>query len=915
MAPPVSPGPRRGRRHERRLQPSRSGNVPAHERGRASDDDVGRRSRHRTPGHDPSAHNAEQLVQTEVDAARHRLHAVVEEDEPSHEELEASNEVSQSANEELRSTLEELETAREELQSMNEEPQTVAQENRHEVDELGQLSNDLTNFLAAADIATIFLDRELRITRFTPTVTALFDVVAADRGRPISDLTNRLGHDGLATDAAEVLRRLVPIERELSDDRDRWFLTRLHPHRTTDERIDGVVITMVDISRRKQADETLRASERQFRATAEHLPLLVWISDATGALTWVNATYCDFVGLDRHAALGVRWRLLVHPEDLDEFSRRFTDARTRQSDLHGELRVRHADGTWRWLQLWAQPRFDAQGRFVGHLGTSADVTDRKDADEALRATAEQAAIRAELLDTLRPLDDPLAIQAEAARIIAEHLGASRVHYMRVDETGEWGTIEADHGPDLPSIVGWHRFDEHGPTIMSGMRQGRVTVVEDVAHDERLDPPHRDATLRLGIQSYAMVPLVREGRVVALMNAHQSTPRVWRTSELAILEEALTRTWSAVERAEALRAVRLSEERLRYVLDAVPSALFTTDHTGHVDMTIGQIRSLLGVGQDEVTGTLMWPDLIDGRDRSRIIAEWSRASAAGEEFEARYRIAATERWVMVRCVPIRDDGEEIVQWFGTITDVDALTTAERELADINATLEQRVLEGVERTRELASSLSRAEHDERRRLGQVLHDDLQQVLFSLQLKLGAAREMVADGGEVLDERLREVQQRLEQAIEITRSLTIDLSPPLLNTDDLETALQWLVSYMAELHHLSVTVEFEEPIDVDDDLRVMLFHIARELLFNVAKHAGTGAATVHVDRTERDLVLEVHDSGKGFDPDQLDGAGGVGLANVRERLQLFTGGLDIVSAPGAGCIITARVPLREYDRLDER
>jgi two-component system CheB/CheR fusion protein len=197
-------------------------------------------------------------AESERDVARQQLQAIIEEYETSQEELKASNEEMQSANEELRSTLEELETSKEELQSINEELQTVNEENRHKVEELAQMSSDLQNLLAATDIATLFLDRELRILRFTPSVGELFNVLATDRGRPLSDISTRLGYEELHADAARVLRHLAPIERELQDQRGRWYLTRMLAYRSPDDRIDGVVITFVDISSRKSVEDALR---------------------------------------------------------------------------------------------------------------------------------------------------------------------------------------------------------------------------------------------------------------------------------------------------------------------------------------------------------------------------------------------------------------------------------------------------------------------------------------------------------------------------------------------------------------------------------------------------------------------------------------------------------------------------------
>ncbi|HMB54518.1 MAG TPA: PAS domain-containing protein, partial [Thermoanaerobaculia bacterium] len=197
-------------------------------------------------------------LEKDLDLTRQRLRAVIEEHESSQEEMRASNEELQSTNEELRSTMEELETSKEELQSMNEELQTVNQENRHKVEELSQLSSDLQNLLAATDIATLFLDRELRILRFTPKVGELFNVRMADRGRPISDLTHRLGYGELREDARRVLADLVPIERKVNDEEGRWYLARIMPYRSTDDRIEGVVLTFVDVTRLQRAEDALR---------------------------------------------------------------------------------------------------------------------------------------------------------------------------------------------------------------------------------------------------------------------------------------------------------------------------------------------------------------------------------------------------------------------------------------------------------------------------------------------------------------------------------------------------------------------------------------------------------------------------------------------------------------------------------
>jgi two-component system CheB/CheR fusion protein len=130
-----------------------------------------------------------------------------------------------------------------------------------------QLSNDLQNLLSSTDIATLFLDRTFRILRFTPRVSEIFNVRPVDRGRPLSDLTHRLGYDELQSDAETVLRTLVPVEREVRDERSRWYMTRVLPYRTSEDQIGGIVLTFVDITERKRAQEEVH----QARVYAESI--------------------------------------------------------------------------------------------------------------------------------------------------------------------------------------------------------------------------------------------------------------------------------------------------------------------------------------------------------------------------------------------------------------------------------------------------------------------------------------------------------------------------------------------------------------------------------------------------------------------------------------------------------------------
>jgi two-component system CheB/CheR fusion protein len=234
-------------------------------------------------------------LEEELQTTRENLQSTIEEVETSNEELKASNEEIMSVNEELQSTNEELETAKEELQSLNEELNTLNAQLRDKVEELEGTNNDLNNLLACTDIATVFLDEHFCIKRFTPAATRLINLIPSDVGRPLSDIARKFTDEDLLRDAQRVLDRLVPVEKEVrvpltakkpdrqgdkgtrrQGDKDtgesrtegevageRWYIRRILPYRTKDNRIEGVVVTFVEVTPLRQAMEQTRLRARQ----------------------------------------------------------------------------------------------------------------------------------------------------------------------------------------------------------------------------------------------------------------------------------------------------------------------------------------------------------------------------------------------------------------------------------------------------------------------------------------------------------------------------------------------------------------------------------------------------------------------------------------------------------------------------
>ena len=577
-----------------------------------------------TPAPLPSSATTETVHQlaSELRHTQERLQGAREAYETTVEELRAANEELQSTNEEYKSTLEELETSKEELQSINEELQTINQELKSKVDEVTQAHDDLQNLFGATNIATLFLDRQLQVKRYTPRAADLFNLMPPDRGRPIAHLRANLHYPQLEADAQQVLQSLVPTEREVTSQAGRWYLGQVRPYRTMDDRIDGVAISFVDITAIKQTAEALRNSEARFRS-------------ALGAM-------------------------------LD-------------------------------AALLLTPIYDATQTII------------------------------------------------------------------------------DFRIDFASSV--------------------ALDVAQLRHDEFV------------------------GRSLTAV-----FPNVATTGLLATYRQVFQSQTAVID--------------LFYYEDAVG------------------------------------------------------AYASG-------------RWIEAHISPMQEG--IIAVWH----DVTAWKEAEAGLQRLNETLEERVVERTTQVRALASTLTLAEQEERRRISQILHDDLQQRLYGIQMRvLSIINDVAANNQTRLPRYAQEVYDWIGDAIQTTRQLTVDLSPPVLKNEGLVDALAWLATQMAAVNGLQVTIQASDPCIVpQEDMRVLLFQSVRELLFNVVKHAATDHATVELaETTTGELRIVVRDEGRGFDITAVAGkqSGGFGLFSVRERLNLFGGQMAIKSAPGQGTEITIYAPI---------
>ncbi|MFL6604958.1 MAG: chemotaxis protein CheB [Steroidobacteraceae bacterium] len=342
----------------------------------------------------------DEVLEQEVYSLQRELQSSVEAFEATNEELKASNEEVTSVNEELQSTNEELETGKEELQSLNEELATVNNQLQRKVLELEGMTNDLHNLLSSTDIAVVFLDLQLRVKGFTPAINDLLELIATDIGRPLAHLAQKFTDEHVIDDAQRVIAKLVPLESEVRSHSGRWYLRRTLPYRTEDHRIAGVVITFIDISARKRAEQAIEAAQARLQAVIEQMPAAVLMAERpSGKLIFANRRASTLFGQSYPMPfIGSSWTAAHSAFRAFHASGRRYDAQEwplaralarAESVLDEELDFVRPDGTRGFVSISAAPIYNASGEVVAAVSTIFDITERRRAAETLRDSEER----------------------------------------------------------------------------------------------------------------------------------------------------------------------------------------------------------------------------------------------------------------------------------------------------------------------------------------------------------------------------------------------------------------------------------------------------------------------------------------------------------------------------------------------
>ncbi len=644
--------------------------------------------------------------------------------------------------------------------------------------------------------------------------------------------------------------------------------------------VTGCVILNEDITEKLQAEEALREREQRYRIAVEGAGLGTWDWDATaGTFVW-NDHMFDLWQLPRETPPSpalVRRR--IHPSD-----RRKLFTAVRDAFQNGWIDVELRIATTTWVRLQGQVVFDEHSRVKRMIGICIDMTE-------LRRN------ELELLESNRRFRSTF----ENAAVGMAHVSLDG-RFIRVNDT-------------LCEITGRPREELHAVSF------------SDITHPEDVDQDlHFADQLREGvIASYSMDKrYVRaDGSYVWVALTGSLQRRLDGEPEyfIAVIEEIDSR-----KRAE--EALRFSEDRFREAFERAPIGMLLATTSGrflHVNKAYCELTGY--TAQELLAGDMTFMSITHPDDVGDNLEEYQALLDGRIEafyFEKRY-IRKDGHIVWVRAsATLRPDlenhGRQIVGIVENITGrvlaEKALRDSEAQLAMLNQSLEQRVADRTEQARKLAAQLralaaelTQVEQRERKRLATVLHDHLQQLLVAARMQLECGGK--SEGGQRLAEASRVADEILCDAIEVARSLTVELSPPVLHDAGLAGGLAWLAKWLGRSGTFTVDLRADPAAEPDrEELRYLLFECTRELLLNVIKHAGVDRACVTMKVSDEwQTCIVVKDEGRGFDDNAMQArtteSVSFGLFSIQQRLAHFKGKMVVESKPGEGATVTLTVP----------
>lgn len=447
-----------------------------------------------------------------------------------------------------------------------------------------------------------------------------------------------------------------------------------------------------DISKRKQAEDKLRASERDLNLIINTMPTLAGTFRPDGHCDFFNQPWRDYTGLSGEQAQGAGWAVAVHPEDSEGLLEIWRSSLVSGAPLEAEARLRRFDGAYRWCLIRGNPLRDELGTIVRWYQTTIDIDDRKRAQMALHAAIDErtrvAAFREETGIALSRQNDLKGILHSCASAMVRHLEAAFARIWTLSSDGRELELQASAGI-YTRLDGSHSRIPVGHLKIGLIAQERRPhFTNEVQNDPRVSD--KDWARREKIVSFAGYPLVLEDRLVGVMGMFSQKPLSEGTREALSLAADLIA--QGIERKRAEEALRASERTLRELTETIPQMLWSADADGTIDYCNQRVLDYTGLSPEQVREA-GWMKSVHQDDVEKMKQAWRAAVSTGEPFQYEFRgrraVDNAYRWCITSALPLRDHERRVIKWFGTVVDMhdwreaqQALQVTQAELARVS-----------------------------------------------------------------------------------------------------------------------------------------------------------------------------------------------------------------------------------------
>jgi len=649
----------------------------------------------------------------------------------------------------------------------------------------------------------------------------------------------------------EALRSGTPYELDLEmhqpDGTTKWIIAKGEVRRDGAGKIVKLRGTVDDINVRKRAQEELRKSEERLRLAIQAGKMFTCDWDpATDIFT--HSPECAQILRGDNATCSTRQQLLksVHPDDREKFIAAAAGISPEKPDIRVSYRMVRSDGTVIWLEKNSRAQFDPQGKLMRIIGIVTDITERKHAEEAVRASEER-----------------LRLAVQAGRMFAYEWDPSTDLLVRSAESAQiLGIQEATPLTGQQVVARVHPDD----------RENLVAAVGELSPEN----PNLAITYRMLRPDGSMIWLERNSRA--------------QFDERGKLQRVIGIVADITDRKQAEEAQRESEQRFRLVANSAPMLIWMADthrlctYFNHswLAFTGRPIELELGNG---------WAEGVHPDDLQWCLETYVRSFDAREKFTMEYRRRRHDgeyRWILDLGVPRFNQDGTFAGYIGSCMDVTDRKLAEETLSGVNS----RLIEAQER--------------ERARISRELHDDISQRLAMLTIELEQLGQKFFDLPPDLLHRVARLRNLSGDLASDVQSLSHELHSSKLEYLGITTAMRAFCHEFSNQQNVEVVFDHDDiPRTLPQDISLCLFRVSQEALQNAVKHSGVRHFNVELRCAPDAIQLTVHDSGSGFDREGALKTKGLGLVSMAERVKLVGGRFSIDSQPHRGTTIRARVP----------